>query len=69
MQQQRGKLTALLHQVYLRQPSYALIEAIQAQQFTKYQSRIIEAQRLVEIAYKQIFLSRCFCHNRFLLFI
>src|SRR5258708_27932791 len=50
MQNQVGKLRALLHQVDLRQTANLVVKALYADQFGKHYSRIIETERLVKIA-------------------
>ena len=49
MQNQVGKLRALLHKVDLRQPLYPVVEIVDADQFGKDHARIVEAERLVEV--------------------
>ena len=49
VQNQVGKLRALLHKVDLRQPLYPVVEIVDADQFGKDHARIVEAERLVEV--------------------
>jgi hypothetical protein len=50
VQQKIRELTALLHQVDIRQSVYALAEARNAQKIAQHVPRIVETERLVEVA-------------------
>jgi len=64
VQQQVRKLSALLHHVDAGETGDALLEARETQQIAQHNSRIIEAQRLIEVADQQKF----FCNSSFIWF-
>src|SRR5262249_9419465 len=57
VQQQVGQLSALLHEVDPCQAGDLLLEARGAQQLAEHDPRVVEAQRLVEVAGEQVLAS------------